>query len=690
MASRLSLNHQSCQLERRKRHDVEDDFNHERPQKRIKSLLDEDDSSGDGRSTASGAGGVMVSDKKSFSNRNSLTVNQEFARRFEHNKKREELQKCKSSIGCLYYVVLISKVQEKYASDESSTDSEEEDDDGILASEALDAQITNTLEAIRRKDPRVYDEKVKFYTDPEKEAQDTLDGIIEKEKPMYLSDYHRKNLLQGNATDYEADDAPTTYAQQQNDLKDVVVKEMHAAANGDANSGEDQSDEGGSDDGFLVRKPSRLQETFRPNQAKWKQQDLDVETADRDPETYLANFMSARAWVPSDGSRFQPFESDDEEEERQAEAFEEAYNLRFEDPKTSNEKLLSHARDAAARYSVRKEEMNPRKKAREADRAQKDAARQIREEEKARMRKLKVAEAEEKINKIKEAAGLREELLQEEDWSAFLEEGWDDARWEQQIKRRFGDDYYADHDLRTVIDGEVGGKRKIKKPKWEDDIDIGDLVQGFDAAEKQRPQFSLTEDESDSGGAPIADTVYGLEGHPDEKPNAKKKANRRREKDEEKKSARKERQKIERLVDQQMDVDETLSNFSKKHVGHFRYRETSPTAYGLTAHDILMASDSQLNQYAGLKKMAAFRDPDKKRKDKKHLSKKARLRQWRKDAFGNEQGPQKTLAEVLAEKNGPGLVPKVKKANVVDIGKAKKNRTRSKKSRGQSNPGSGI
>ncbi len=47
-------------------------------------------------------------------------------------------------------------------------------------------------------------------------------------------------------------------------------------------------------------------------------------------------------------------------------------------------------------------------------------------------------------------------------------------------------------------------------------------------------------------------------------------------------------------------------------------------------------SDAALNEFVGLKKLAAFRDPDRKRKDKKRLGKKARLRQWRRDNFGAE------------------------------------------------------
>lgn len=564
---------------------------------------------------------------------------------------------------------------------DSDSDSEEEDDEGVLASEALDKQIQDTLEAIRRRDPRVYDESAKFFTDLDDEAQDSKETNIRTEKPMYLSDYHRRNLLDGAASTEEQDGEPISYAQQQDDLKNSIVKEMHAATNENVKSGADVGGEDSSDDEFLTRKSSAPQKENQSIQMKMKMKTpkVDLEAADRDPETFLSNFMSARAWVPAAGTTFQPFESDDEEDDRRAELFEETYNMRFEDPQASNEKLLSHARDTAAKYSVRKDSTNPRKRAREAERVKREAARQAREEEKARYRKLKVSEVEEKVRKIKDAAGLRGKSLQEQDWSAFLDEGWDDERWEQEMRKRFGDDYYADHDSDDSNDMEGRSKRKIKKPKWEDDIDIDDLVPDFDAAEQIRPQFSLTDDESTTGGAAKeGNEVTNLQ--PIEKPKSKLKSKKRRETEKHKKETRLERRKIEQLVDESMKVDETLANFSKKHAGHFRYRDTSPIAYGLTPHDILMASDSQLNQYAGLRKMAAFRDSDKKRKDKKRLGKKARLRQWRKETFGHEQGPQKSLAELLAGQDLPDGRSKLGGADGIDIRERKKTRSRKGKS----------
>ena len=680
----------------------------ERPAKRLEALLEEDDLSDGDLEVSSHSNELLMRNEESGSNGQGFKVNHDFAKRFEHNKRREELHKREYSFAQFNQIYVLNyPVREKYGNDvnaatrhwpgpsqdgddgtgtptrsdsDSDSDSEEEDDEGVLASEVLDKQIQDTLEAIRRKDPRVYDDSAKFFTDLDDEAQDGKSSKTKPEKPMYLNDYHRNILLEGATFTEEQDGGHISYAQQQADLKNAIVKEMQAAADGRTDLAPDEDGEESSDDDFLVQKPSQPQEN-QLIQSKGKSPKLDLDAAEKDPETFLSNFISARAWVPAAETTFQPFESDDEEEDRRAELFEEAYNLRFEDPQASNEKLLSHARDAATRYSVRKDSTNPRKRAREAERAKKEVARQAREEEKARYRKLKVSEVEEKLRRIKDAAGLRVNSLHEQDWSVFLEENWDDERWEQEMRKRFGDDYYADHDSNDNNEGEGKSRRKIKKPKWEDDIDINDLVPDFDAAEQKTPQFSLTDDEFTADGAP-AGSNHISNSQSVAKSKSKPESKKRRGRGEHKKEARLERRKVEQLVDDSMKVEETLSNFSKKHAGQFRYRETSPIAYGLTPHDILMASDSQLNQYAGLKKMAAFRDSDKKRKDKKRLGKKARLRQWRKETFGDEQGPQKTLAEALAGQDLADHKVKLKGANGIDIREGKKTRSRKSKSLG--------
>lgn len=549
----------------------------------------------------------------------------------------------------------------------SDSDSEDEDDVGALATKALDSEIFATLDAIRSKDPRVYDKKSTFYTqiqDGRREQDDRT--TVKQEKPMFLRDYHRENLVNGVKDDFdETQEAPLTYNQEQEALKRSIVGEINAAkAAGSADSATDGDTGSGSDgDGFLVAKMRKSERIEQPR--------LDVENADRDPETFLSNFMAARAWVPSQRSQFQPFESDDEEEDRKAEEFEEAYNFRFEDPGKSNEKLVSHARDIAAKYSVRREEKNTRKKQRDVEREKKDALKLERAYDKARLRKLKIEEAEEKLRTIKAAAGLKgSDTLLQEDWAKFLDDDWDDAKWEEEMQQRFGEAYYAQDEVSADQDGLALAKkkRKPKKPTWEDDLEIKDLIPDFGDG---NPIFEVSDETGEEDDGQLLEVNGHRESAEDKRKNQQNK----------KKDARKERRIIEQLVDDQLEVNAALEGNHKSSNG-FRYRETSPLSFGLSAQDILMADDTQLNEYAGLKKLASFRDPNKKRKDQKHLGKKARLRQWRRDTFGNEEGPLLPRGIAPGEDGGN---PATKEANgtkadvEVGTGSTKKKRRHSKK-----------
>lgn len=556
--------------------------------------------------------------------------------------------------------------EEKRSEGSSDSSSEDEDDEGELATEAVDSEIFGVLNAIRSKDPRVYDEKAVFYNSID-DAVDHERNNGAKEKPMFLRDYHRENLLKGALGEQEDGQAPKTYAQEQNDLKSSIVKQIHAAADEEALS--DDGDDASDDGGFLVPKPGRKKaQSQTPSK-------VDVEAADKDPETFLSNFMASRAWVSSDQSRFLPLESDDEEEERRAEEFEQAYNLRYEDPNTANEKLISHARDITAQRSVRREDTNPRKKKRDVERERREAEKRQRTEEKARLRKLKIEEVEDKVKKIKQAAGLRGKKVHDDDWTQFIEENWDDDQWEAEMKKRFGDDYYQDEDAASNEDVSLSQsqrRRKTKKPKWDHDIDIQDLVPDF--VEEEEPNISLSGEESDA-------KEQGMTGIEDsEQPTKKtKKRDHIQERNDKKREARKQRRTVEQLVDGQLELEPNLLPGSSRKRGLFQYRDTSPLSYGLSPRDILMAEDSQLNEYAGLKKLAAFRDAEKKRKDQKKLGKKARLRRWRKDTFGDEDGPRIDVLEP-SQSSVAGGAEDVQ-PDSVEVPEGKKKRRRSKKSK---------
>jgi protein KRI1 len=595
----------------------------EPPAKRSRKLL-EDDSSSDSENES---GGVSLVDPGA-----GFKINEEYARRFEHNKRREELQQLEAKLG---------KSEDE---EEESSEDEDEDDDAELATEAVDAEIMETIKAIRSKDPRVYDQNAKFYHSLDEDGAEPQKRE-EKQKPMTLRDYHRENLLSGANVAEDETDAPKTYAQEQDELKSAIVKEMHAAADAE------ESGSGEEDEGFLVRKSA-------PEQASKRQAvpELDVENADKDPETFLSNFMSSRAWLQR-GNSLQPFESDDEEEDERAEAWEEAYNFRFEDPSKLNNKLITHARDTTNKQSVRREEKSARKKLREAARAKKEEEKKQREMEKNRLRKLKMAELQEKVDKIKEVAGLRASELTDEDWAKFLDAAWDDKNWEEEMQKRFGDNYYAENDAGSEDEGD-GKKKRPKKPTWDDDIDINDLVPDFENDEQPTVELSDVEMEDD-----------------EESGTRKSKAQEKRD---QKREARKDKLRIEEALDRNLDLDiSLLPGATKRSDGGFRYRETSPQSFGLSALDILMADDAQLNQFAGLKKYAAFREEEKKQRDRKRLGKKARLRQWRKDTFGSEEGPR----EFVFGNEKPSAPEQDDTAEKVDIREGEPRRKKRKRSK---------
>lgn len=576
-----------------------------------------------------------------------LKINNEYAKRFEHNKKREEQHRLEEKY----------KRQQGNKEDVDETDSssdESEDDDAILATVELDEQINQTLAAIRNKDPRRLDPNFTFYSPIDAPAAGEEAPKPKKEKAVFLQDYHRERLLQGDTgADDEEQDVPKTYAQEQDDLK----KSFQDAIKGQLS--EDDSDDDGfikPKDGELERAKAELQEmkesglhASRAGKIKATTEETDVKDAEKDAENFLSNFMESRSWVTHDKSNWQAFESDEGEDENEFDKWEEAYNMRFEDPEKSNQVLKTYSRNLAAAKSARREETTGRKRQRELERKRKDAEKQERREERARLRKLKIEEAESKLKQIKQAAGFSGKKLKDEDWMKFLDDAWDKDKWEGEMQKTFGDQYYAEEEGDS--DDEDGGssqkKKKIKKPKWDDDIDIKDLVADFE--DEERPNITLSDLEAngDEAEAQDQDDEEDEDGPAAKRPKTSKE--RKRERLSSQKEARKERSKIEALVDNNMNLDNpdilasSSSRSKNKDVTRFAYLETWAESYGMTAADILMApSDAALNEFVGLKKLAHYRPDDKKAKDKKRLGKKARLRQWRRDNFGVE-----------AEKEGP-------------------------------------
>ncbi|KAL9087350.1 MAG: hypothetical protein Q9159_003696 [Coniocarpon cinnabarinum] len=585
-----------------------------RPAKRMKLLdADEDD-----------AGSAQPEDE--------LQINAQYAKRFEHNSKRDELFRLEQKYGNSKSK---TRKQHEVQADSDSESTSEDEDEGDLATEQVDGEIFATLQAIRQKDSRIYDKDHTFY-------QQSLNpsGLQEEArsvKPLSLQDYHRRNLLNRDHHGETATHAQPSYAEEQHALKEDLLKQMHREAANQSNN-EDSDDE-------LLRTKSR------PAKRTAVTHDLPAATdADQDPEAFLSNLMTSRAWVRNDASQAHPFESDDEDEENAADQFEEAYNMRFEDPERANETLRSHSRKAAEQFSVRRNELTGRRKAREVERSLKDAEKREREADRARLRNLRVEQTHQKLQQLKEAAGMRDADLPMDEWSKFMEAAFDSDKWDAEFQNRFGDTYYAQKDNlepNDAVDGSPSQAEDLDKPQWTHDIDIRDLVPDFE--QDEAADFSLSEDEP----AGLHEHQHGSKSDASqtaqESRNEKPAGNHA----EQKRRRRKERRKIEEMVDANM-ANDAFSHGTSKQAPNagFRYRATSPTSYGLSARDILLAEDRDLNQHHGLKKLAAFRDAERKQKDKGKLDKK-RLQKWRKETFGDRHGPRSSFQDYVKRKLDP-------------------------------------
>ncbi|KKA26854.1 hypothetical protein TD95_002455 [Thielaviopsis punctulata] len=639
-----------------------------------------------------------------------IKINTEFAKRFEHNKKREEKQRLEEKF----------KREGRSFDDDDDEDSESssdetEDEEGFLATEALDAEISAALNAIRNKDPRIYDKNVKFYTEKTEGADANAKP---KEKPLYLKDFHREQYLKGavDVSDKEDndEDVPMTYNQEQDALKKSIVSSIHAV-------GKDKDEDSDSEE-FLKRKTPKAEKLSadgvhpsRKVDTKPAITEKDVATANENPELFLSNFMASRAWVPPDGSNWEAFESDDgaSDADERAEAIEHAYNMRFEDPEKSNEVLTTYARDLVNSRSVRREEVKGRKRQRELERQRREEEKQQRREEKARLKKLKLEEMQTKLDQIRKTAGAWGKELSEEELLKFLSDTWSDNTWEDEMKKRFGDDYYAqqddefgnDDEDEDIEEVEEGGKKskKPKKPTWDDDIDISKIVGDIsDVEEAPAREFTVADledsnDEVDAEEEAEQDNEDDDDEDDDSRPSKKRKTSRDHKKDRAatKKAAKTERSKLSALVDMHMDLDDpdTLalpSRRKKTRAGPaFRYRETSPNAYGLTARDVLLApSDTALKKFASLKKYAEWRLPEQKEADARRLGKKARLRKWRREVFGRDfekSGPTYGFAELFnaEEEKQRELGGKKKRDGSEDDVKVKKSATKDEKEDGK-------
>lgn len=359
-------------------------------------------------------------------------------------------------------------------------------------------------------------------------------------------------------------------------------------------------------------------------------------------------------------------DASDSEFEEQAEEFEHKYNFRFEEAQGAD--LVTHSRTAMSSLRKPTTATTARQRAREAAKAKKEQEKLERKEEVRRLKALKRKEVEAKLAKLIEAAGKGTKGLEAID----LEGDWDEVEHDRKMREIYGDEYEQ---------GEDGGF----KPTWDDDIDIGDIEEvgddelGFahsgagEGDEATEEGFEEAEDEDDDEEG---------SGNKKSKRQARREARKKRKgRDEEGlpvellEAARQGGDEARKRVVDAMVDDYYALDYEDKVGGiatRFKYAKVEPTGYNLTAEEILLATDAELNQFMSLKKLAPYRRSDedkikasKQKKRLKELRDSIKVRKWGDELPADGDEPPRKRKKYGQETSGgaskEGGAPKKKK-----------------------------
>ncbi|ORX59286.1 Krr1-domain-containing protein [Piromyces finnis] len=589
-----------------------------------------------------------------------LTINEKFADKYEKRKQNEELTRLKEKYGNLDEKKLQSAVERKkqyskdindasiFDSDDEST-SEEEDEYGELITPEVDAQIMKTILKVKAHDKDIYDSEKKFFSEQEMEkARQLWKEKQEKqkaEKPMHLKDYHRKVLLGEIKDDEEGEEKKEkTFVEEQNDLKKDFINE--------ANNVDDDMDSF-----FTLKKKTKEEEaqeeedykTFllenmadadNPNALQeWKTY-KDNPNVDKN-EAFLMDYILNRGWIEKDKKK-NPFSldteeiSDDEEEVDKADRFESQYNFRFEEE--GGTQLITHSRNIED--SMRRKN-NSRKQKRENVKQRKLEEKNRREEELKRLKNLKKQEIINKLKQIQEITGNKNVGFDDID----LDGDFNQEEYDKKMENIFNDEYYNDEDANI-------------KPEFADDIDIDDIVpkeeynntneeegnDGYDENAEAYPeeQYNANANANDDDFIMDADYLPGGQYYNTNETGKKKKLSKKQLKKEKKLAKKKQKQLANQVPD--ADPNKSLNEYLDEYyqldyedmIGdtptRFKYAKVKPENYGLSAIEILLADDKDLNEYISLKKLAPHRSEERQMKDeiKFNKSKKKRLSAFRK------------------------------------------------------------
>ena len=499
-------------------------------------------------------------------------------------------------------------------SESESSDSEIEDDYGELLTENVEKLIQQVLETIKTDPKKLLDPETKFFDD---------DGaVVEKkagDKPIYLKDYHRMNLLSGdykadNDNEYGTVDGEKPYAVVEREERDKLLADINDAFE---NEEDDEGD-------FMTKKEAKKS---GPEDAPVQLPDLKAH-----PEDFLLSFLSNEAWIPKKNDKVIDLDEIDKDDEQDfddaVEDFEKAFNFRYEDPNSAE--IVSYARTQA---SLRRGKTNSRRRARDKKNAIKEQEKHEIEQALQKKKNSKINKVMDRLNKIKEAVGddVSDEVIERVFGDSLLNDDFDDADWDSRMSEIFNEQYYGS---------------EMTKPEWGDDDDIMAEFHAQKSEENEDEENELVdvgEEEEEDDDAEEEESKASSSGSGEDGKQRKSKKDKIKEKSLAKKDKKSLKEKAQKLVEANAlklkeEVEEERGRSRGDEI-QFKYREVSPESFGLSTREIFLANDLDLNKLISIKKFAPYKPKEVALKDKRKYTKKKHLQQWRHEVFKNKEGP---------------------------------------------------
>ena len=323
-----------------------------------------------------------------------LRINAKYAEKFERQARYKELQRG-AALGVLG------------SDEEDSSEQEDEDDDAAALSERLDAQIIHTINAIRKRDPKIYDkERVWFERNEDVEDEggededmdDDEGGEVTSSKKKRFKDVMREQLLQEAQVEEDNDDdvrgsrqsqtkinAQLEYDAEQSNIRASILKSIHSPQ-GDA--AEDAEED--------MLKPIVKSSEDKVVEEELLRQELEEmkrlgKCGLEDPaqDDFLFDYIAKQKWKDKSlvYESHTVDDSADEEEIDETDRFESTYNFRFEEVSSDMAgQVVGHARQVDE--SVRRKDTK-RREQREKRLERKEKERKAKEAELRRLKNLK-------------------------------------------------------------------------------------------------------------------------------------------------------------------------------------------------------------------------------------------------------------------------------------------------------------